>query len=329
MIGVLSYAVFFLTMASILALVVLGLNLQWGYTGLFNGGVVAFFGAGAYATMILGGRPEDGRLGGFDLPFILAFAGGILAAALVAWVVGRLTLRLRHDYLAIATFGVAVALESVARNAEWLTGGARGLRGFPKPFQSWAGDTLMFGLVFLALVLVVLAAVYWGLERLVNAPYGRALRAIREDEEAARSLGKNPARLRLQAFVIGAAIMGAAGSLYVAWTAFVSPQDLAPILTFQVWAMLIVGGAGNNRGALLGTLLIWAAWTFSGFALARYAPTAMQIYTGSIQYILIGSVIVGMLMWRPQGLLPERIATAPPPSTPRPDRAATSNQGVS
>ena len=322
MIGVLSYAVFFLTMASILAIVVLGLNLHWGYTGLFNGGVVAFFGMGAYATMILGGRPEDGRLGGFDLPFPLALAGGVLAAAALAWLVGRLTLRLRHDYLAIATFGVAVALESLARNAEWLTGGARGLRGFPRPFESWAGDTLLFGLVFLALVLAILGLVYWGLERLVNAPYGRALRAIREDEDAARSLGKNPARLRLQAFVIGSAIMGAAGGLYVAWTAFVSPQDLAPILTFQVWAMLIVGGAGNNRGALLGTLLIWGAWTLSGFALARLAPTELQIYTGSIQYILIGSVIVGMLLWRPQGLLPERIGRDPRRTQTRPAGAA-------
>jgi branched-chain amino acid transport system permease protein len=311
-IGVISYLVFFATMAALLAIVVLGLNLQWGYTGLFNGGVAAFFGAGAYVTMLLGGRPELGQFGGFLLPFPVAVIGGVLFAGLIAWFFGVLTLRLRHDYLAIATFGVAVAFESVARNAEWLTGGAKGLRGFPRPLESeitaiGGGDNFLYGLFFLALVLAVLLAVYVGLERLVRSPYGRALRAIREDEAAARSLGKNPVRLRLQSFVIGSMIMGAAGSLYVAFYAYVGPQDLAPILTFQVWAMLIVGGAGNNRGAVLGAFLIWAAWTASGFVLAAFAPQAMQLYTGPIQYILIGSVIVGMLLWRPQGILPEQI----------------------
>ena len=307
MTGVVSYLVFFATMAGILAIVVLGLNLQWGYTGLFNGGVAAFFGAGAYITMLLGGRPEPGQFGGFLLPFPVAVGGGILFAGLIAWFFGALTLRLRHDYLAIATFGVAIAFESIARNAEWLTGGAKGLRGFPRPLEATIGDNFLYGLFFLALVLAVLVAVYVGLERLTRSPYGRALRAIREDETAARSLGKNPVRLRLESFVIGSMIMGAAGGLYVAFYAYVGPQDLAPILTFQVWAMLIVGGAGNNRGAVLGAFLIWAAWTASGFALAAFAPQAMQLYTGPIQYILIGSVIVGMLLWRPQGILPEQV----------------------
>jgi branched-chain amino acid transport system permease protein len=221
--------------------------------------------------------------------------------------VGLLTLRLRHDYLAIATFGVAVAFESVTRNADWLTGGARGLRGFPRPLEAAIGDTFLYGLFFLGLVVAVLIVVYVGLERLVQSPYGRVLRAIREDETAARSLGKSPNRLRLEAFVIGSMIMGAAGGLYVSFYAFVSPQDMAPILTFQIWAMLIVGGAGNNRGAILGSFLIWAAWTGSGFALSRFGPASIQLYSGSIQYILIGTVIVGMLLWRPQGLLPERL----------------------
>mgnify|MGYP001361044767 CR=1 FL=1 len=307
MIGLVSYLAFFATMASILAIATLGLNLQWGNTGLFNGGVVAFFGAGAYGTMLLGGHPETGQFGGFQLPFVIAFPGGVLFAGLIAWIVGVLTLRLRHDYLAIATFGVAVAFEAVTRNAEWLTGGAKGMRGFPRPLEAAIGDNFLYGLFFLGLVLTILVAVYVGLERLAHSPYGRVLRAIREDEVAARSLGKSPARLRLEAFIAGSMIMGIAGGLYTAFYAFVSPQDLAPILTFQVWAMLIVGGAGNNRGAVLGAFLIWAAWTLSGFALSRFAPAALQLHAGSIQYILIGLVIVGMLLWRPQGLLPERI----------------------
>jgi len=326
MIGLLSYLVFFATMAGIMAIITLGLNLHWGFTGLFNGGVVAFFGMGAYATMILGGPPEAGQFGGFGLPYLVALSGGILAAAALAWIVGLLTLRLRHDYLAISTFGIAVALEAVARNAQWLTGGAKGMRGFPRPLEDVVEGTLLYGLVFLAIVLAALAVIWIGIERLVHSPFGRALRAIREDEMAARALGKTPARLRLWSLVIGAAIMGTGGGLYVSYTAFVSPQDLLPILTFQVWAMLIVGGAGNNRGAVLGAVLIWGVWTFSGFALTRLAPAALQIDAGSIQYILIGSLIVGMLIWRPQGLLPERLTTTRPrPAAPA---APPSKQGV-
>lgn len=326
MIGVLSYLVFFATMAGIMAIVTLGLNLHWGFTGLFNGGVVAFFGMGAYGTMILGGPAEVGRFGGFELPYLLALGGGILAAALLAWIVGLLTLRLRHDYLAISTFGIAVALEAVARNAQWLTGGARGLRGFPRPLEDVIANNLLYGVAFLLIVLAVLAVIWIGIERLVHSPFGRALRAIREDEIAARALGKNPARLRLWSLVIGAAIMGAGGGLYVSYTAFISPQDLLPILTFQIWAMLIVGGAGNNRGAVLGAVLIWGVWTLSGFALTRLAPAALQIDAGSIQYVLIGTLIVTMLIWRPQGLLPERIRTS---QTPTADKAASpSTQGV-
>ncbi|WP_428924818.1 branched-chain amino acid ABC transporter permease [Marinibacterium sp. SX1] len=312
MIGVVSYLVFFSTMAAILAIAVLGLNLQWGNTGLFNGGVAAFFGMGAYVTLILGGMDQPDRLGGLALPYLLALAGGGLGAGLLALVVGRFTLHLRHDYLAIATFGVAITFESVARNASWLSGGAQGLRGFERPLQDVLGAGLAYNAGFLAFVLLVLGAVYLFLERLVASPFGRLLRGIREDETAARSLGKAPARVRLTAFVTGSVIMGLSGGLFATFYGFVSPQDVLPILTFQIWAMLIVGGAGNNAGAILGTVLVWAAWTLSGWALARFAPLEMQLYTGSIQYVLIGTVIVAMLFWRPQGLFPERLLIARP-----------------
>ena len=310
MIGVISYLVFFATTASILAIAVLGLNLQWGNTGLFNGGVVAFFGAGAYGTLILGGTPQSGHLGGFGMVYPLALLGGMALAGLMAWVVGLLTLKLRHDYLAIATFGVAVAFENLMRNAEWLAGGAKGVRGFERPLREALGDGFTYNLVFFAAVLAVLVCVYLFLERLVASPFGRLLRAIREDEEAAQSLGKSPARVRLTAFVTGSVILGLAGGLYGTFYAFVSPQDVLPTLTFQIWAMLIVGGAGNNRGAILGAFLIWGAWTASGWALSRFAPVEAQIYTGSVQFVLIGAVIVGMLLWRPQGLFPERLVVS-------------------
>lgn len=310
MIGVISYLVFFATVASILSIAVLGLNLQWGNTGLFNGGVVAFFGAGAYGTLILGGPPQTDHLGGFDLPYLIALLGGMVAAGLMAWLVGALTLRLRHDYLAIATFGVAVAFENLMRNAQGFAGGAKGLRGFERPLRDWLGDGFTYNLLFLVFVLILLIGTYLFLERLIQSPFGRLLRAIREDETAARSLGKSPSRVRLTAFIAGSVIMGLAGGLYATFYAFISPQDVLPILTFQIWAMLIVGGAGNNKGALMGAFLIWGAWTASGWALSRFAPLDVQLYTGSIQFILIGFVIVGMLLWRPQGLIPEKLVVS-------------------
>ncbi len=312
MMGVVSYLVFFTTVASILAIAVLGLNLQWGNTGLFNGGVVASFGAGAYGTLILGSPAQAGHLGGFDLFYPLALAGGMVFAGILAWVVGKLTLRLRHDYLAIATFGVAVTFENVMRNATAVTGGAQGIRGFERPLRDALGDGFTYNLVFLVSVLVVLVLVYVFLQRLTVSPFGRLLRAIREDEIAARSLGKSPDGIRLTAFVTGSVIIGLAGGLYGTFYAFVSPQDVLPILTFQIWAMLIVGGAGNARGAMAGAFVIWGAWTFSGWALSRFAPVEAQLYTGSMQFILIGLVIVGMLLWRPQGLFPERLVVSQP-----------------
>ena len=236
MTGVISYLVFFATVASILAIAALGLNLQWGNTGLFNGGVAAFFGAGAYGTLLLGGTPQPDHIGGFELFYPLALAGGVLIAGVLAWIVGILTLKLRYDYLAIATFGVAIAMESVVRNATWLSGGAQGMRGFERPLESVIGHPFVFNILFFAFSAALLAAVYVALERIIRSPFGRLLRAIREDEEAARSLGKSPQRVRLTAFVTGSMIMGLAGGLYATFYAYVSPQDVRATLTFQIWA---------------------------------------------------------------------------------------------
>lgn len=310
MIGVISYLIFFVTVASILSIAVLGLNLQWGNTGLFNGGVAAFIGAGAYGLVILGGTAQPDHLGGYGLFYPLALLGGMIVAGLLAWLVGILTMRLRHDYLAIATFGVAVAFENFMRNSDKISGGAKGIRGFERPFEAFIGDPFYFSIGFFIFAMTMLVFVYLFLEKLIRSPFGRLLRAIREDETAAQSLGKNPGSIRLKAFVAGSMIMGLAGGLYATFYAFISPQDILPTLTFQIWAMLIVGGAGNNKGAIAGAFLIWGVWTLSGWGLSRFAPLEAQLYAGTIQYILIGVIIVGMLLWRPQGLFPEKLVVS-------------------
>ena len=317
--GVTSYVVFFLIQALIFAIVCLGLNLQWGYTGLFNIGVSGFFLVGAYAFAILCGPPYASHLGGFGLPWAAGLAGAAAASGLTAVLVGLATLRLREDYLAIVTIGAASILQLIALNAAPLTGGSQGATSLPRPFPGLADTVLGRDLLMLALAAGLVLAIYGALEAMVRSPWGRVLKAIREDETAAASLGKNPFAFRLQAFVIGCMVMGLGGALYASFVGFISPTDFLPILTFQVWTMLIVGGSGNNRGAVLGAVLMWAVWTLSGTFAQALLPVDLQVKGGAAQIILIGLVLMLTLVFRPRGLLGEEATVsraarvAPPP----------------
>lgn len=311
MIGYVAYATFFLVFVSIFAIAALGLNLQWGFTGQFNAGVVGFFAVGGYALAILIGPVQPKlpdqvvHVSGLNLPFLVGLAGAVLVAAALAWVVGLATMRLRNDYLAITTFGIAITIHLVTINFESLTGGTLGLHSLPKPLASILPTPFAFNLFFLMLTLSVLAGCYWALERIVRSPWGRVLRAIREDDVAAIAVGKSADSFRLQAFVLGCALMGLAGALYVAFIGYVSPFDFLPILTFQIWTMMIVGGSGNNRGAILGAFVVWGLWSLSGIIVSRWVPTVFQTQGGAIQVILIGVVLVGSLLFRPRGLIGE------------------------
>jgi len=227
------------------------------------------------------------------------------ATALASWLVGLVTIRLRGDYLAIATFGVAVSIQLVALNWEPLTGGPQGLTRIGKPLARLFDTPFAFNLWFLILMLAVMATIYWALDRVLMSPWGRVLKAIREDETAAVALGKSARRFRLEAFVLGSTLMGLAGALYVSFIGFVSPYDFLPIVTFQVWAMLIVGGSGNNRGALLGALVVWAIWSGSGVAVTKLVPPSHAAQGAAIQVILIGLVLMLVLLFRPRGLIGE------------------------
>jgi branched-chain amino acid transport system permease protein len=304
-IGVASYLVFFLILALIFGIAVLGLNLQWGFTGLFNAGVGGFMAVGAYTTAILIGPERAAVLGGFGLPFGVGLACGMASAGVAALIVGIVTLRLREEYLAVATFGVAISVQLVALNAAWLTGGTLGLISLPKPLAFLFDRPLTYNLFYLCLVAALAGLTYLALERIVRSPWGRTLKAIREDETAAASLGKNPVRIRLESFVLGSMIMGLSGGLYVGFIGYVSPFDFQPILTFQIWTMLIVGGCANNRGALLGAILVWGIWTSSGYAISQVVPAVYQAQSGALQVILIGLLLVGTLLVRPRGLIGE------------------------
>lgn len=309
-IDLVSYGSFFLVFATVFAVIVLGLNLQWGYTGLFNVGVAGFVAIGAYTSALLTTPETAGRVGGLGWPVVLGWIGAMATSGGAGLLVGLATLRLRHDYLAITTFGIAVTVQLVALNAQWLTGGPFGVQFIPKPLQGWLGTGVNWTLAYLAMVGILLALAYIGLERLVRSPWGRVLRAIREDEDAASSLGKQAFAYRLQSFVIGSMLMGLGGALYAHFVGFVAPEDFLPILTFQMWAMLIVGGSGNNRGAILGAYVVWGFWAVSGGLLRGIVPQAEQARAAALQVVLIGVLIALMLLWRPRGLMGEATAVS-------------------
>ncbi|MER8698070.1 branched-chain amino acid ABC transporter permease [Mesorhizobium sp. M1273] len=306
MMDLLGYGAFFLTTALIFSLITLGLNLQWGLTGLFNVGVAGFVAIGAYTSALLTTPDDAARLGGFDLPILIGWLGAMLLGGVAAAITGIATLRLRSDYLAITTFGVAVVVQLVALNAQKLTGGPFGIGFIPRPFGGLAETPLLFNLSNLAIVSVVTLIVYLALEHLSRSPWGRVLKALREDERAAISLGKSARFYRVQAFAVGGAIMALAGALQAHFTGFIAPDNYLPALTFQVWVMLIVGGSGSNIGAVIGSILVWAIWAGSGALTSILFSPEQQARAASLQIVAIGVMLCVILLVRPNGLFGDR-----------------------
>jgi branched-chain amino acid transport system permease protein len=309
--GTISYMISFLVYVAIWAIFALGLNVHWGYTGVFNFGIAGFFMVGAYTAALLttdaaiGGTYEQHILG-LELPFYLGILGGAGAAGVFALLIGLPTLRLRADYLAIATIGVAEALRRVAINERDLVNGNRGMIGIPAPLDeviSTRND--YYDLMFLGLCVLVLAIVYVIIERGIRSPWGRVLRAMREDEMTAASSGKDINSFRMQSFVLGAMIMGVGGAMYAYNIRAISPQTFEPLFgTFIIWAMLIVGGSGNNKGAILGALVVWAIWSGTG-QLSQRMPDFLEVRVHYFRLLFIGMLIVGVLLLRPSGILGE------------------------
>jgi branched-chain amino acid transport system permease protein len=229
------------------------------------------------------------------------------ASGAAAALVGAATLRLKSDYLAITTFGFAVIVQVILRNAQHLTGGSFGINFIPRPFQESIDRPLWFGLRNLALVCALVLVVLAALEHLSRSPWGRVMRALREDERAAAALGKSALRYRLQAFSLGGAVMGLAGALQAHLIGFIAPENFQAELTFQVWTMLIIGGSGNNLGALLGALLVTVIWSATGFATSMVFPPAEQARAAALRMVVIGVILAATVVMRPRGLKGERL----------------------
>ena len=298
------YPVGLLTIAGIYAVMCLGLNVQWGFTGLFNAGIAGFFAVGAYTSAILTTAPHPDYLGGFGLPVAVGLVAAMATAGVVALGIGWLTLSLRSDYLAIATIGIAEILRLIVKNEDWLTNGPRGIPAIPRPFE-WL-PPFPAQVAYLALVAVIIAGLYIALERGLNSPWGRVMRAIRENEDSARAAGKDIMRRRLEAFVLGSMIMGLGGALMAHSIKFIGPEATEPlIVTFLVWVMLIAGGSGNNRGAILGAVVIWAIWSMTELV-TRQLPADWALRSAYLRVFLIGLALQIILQRASSGLLAEK-----------------------
>ena len=404
-----SVALTVLNMGVVSAIMALGVNMQWGYAGLFNIGVMGFAALGGLAVVLTATQPVDGamaaggwrilgalavglaaliaavqawrrmgrgrgvavlvivvagfilfrhifdagvagveainptvqgNIGGLGLPVWMAWPVGGLLAALAAWGIGKTALGLRSDYLAIATLGIAEIVLAVMRNEEWLARGVKNVIGLPRPvpyevdlqqsagFVSWAqghgfdpvsASSIVVKLGYLGLFALVLAIVMLLAELALKSPWGRMMRAIRDNEIAAGAMGKNVKARHLQIFIIGSAVIGIAGAMMTTLDSQLTPASYQPLrYTFLVWVMVIVGGSGNNWGAMLGGFLIWWLWVMvepigQGVLSALTAPMAdgwlkahLQEGAAHMRLLTMGVILLLVLRFSPRGLIPER-----------------------
>lgn len=292
------------TFAGIYALLALGINVIWGMGGMINLGMAGFFALGAYASALAT------VWGGVPIPLGIAAAMGM--AALAGAVLSRLTLQLRGDYLAIVTLGFSELVRLIASNEIWLTNGSDGISGIPGPWRA-ALTPFQYNMLSAGIVLALVVAVWAVTERLRRAPWGRALRAVRDDEVAAAVAGKPTRRYRVQAFALGAAILGLAGAMYAHYTSYIAPDIFRPLITIYIFLALTAGGTGNTTGAVLGAFAVVAILEGSRF-IEPHVHFLAGVQVAALREIVIGVALIAILQLRPRGLLAE---TPPPPFLPK------------
>ncbi|WP_121742882.1 branched-chain amino acid ABC transporter permease [Natronorubrum halophilum] len=388
--GVLNMLQSLTLLAAAYAMLVLALNLHWGYTGLFNIGVAGFMAVGVYTMAILTAAP-DASVPGFGLPLWVGVIGGMAAAALVGLLAALPALRLKADYLAIVTLGLSEIIRLTVQSS-WLsnaleenvgvaTGGGSGI-GVPKnlsnfaeiPYYGFSGEgeltpigivvfhvantfdiprTVFIDWTYTLLLVAFVALFYWLLYRVGNSPFGRVLKAIREDELVADSLGKNTRLFKIKVFMLGCALMGLAGMLWYGSRGYTSPDDYMPLVTFYVFVALIIGGSGSNTGSVMGgivfAMLLYEGPTYvpriidQGLGYVGYSmPSAPGTIAGALgslvaldplpllayvdgnidalRFVLLGVVLILVIQRRPDGLLGHRVETASSVDLARPAR---------
>lgn len=287
-----SYLLAVVVVALIYTLLTLGLNLQYGFTGLINFGIVGFFAIGAYTS---------GLLVQAGWPLLLGLSCAALAAAVASWPVALLSLRLRIEYFAIVMLGYAEIIRLVITSESWLTGGVRGIPGIPSAAAALGLDVdptlVTFIIALVSVILVILIT-----RRLVDSPFGRIMRAIKDDEEAVRAIGKQPGRFKVTVFILGSATSGLAGALYAHYITYIAPDQFVSLLTFYIWVAMIMGGAGRIAGAVMGTMVLMTFIEGSRF-LRDILPGIAEVEMSSIRLGVIGLSLMLLMRFRPQGIL--------------------------
>lgn len=321
--NILGFVITIGTIAAIYGILVLALNVQYGFTGLVNFGIAGFFAVGAYTSGLItlpppaevGGALQDHYILGWDAPFLAGFVGAVIVSGLIGALVAypAVRVRLQGVSLGISTLAFAEIVAIVLSSTD-LANGWNGLRGIDRPLYDTITTALgnkVYPSFYLLFSLLVLGLIYWFLRRLERAPFGRILKAIREDEDAVEGLGINTVYYKVMAFAIGCAIAGAAGSLWAHYIRSIQPQTFTAFETFTVWVALIVGGKGNNLGAVMGSFLIIGVFE----QVTRFIPgiPGYPSLVPALRQIIIGLLFILMLRYRKQGLIAEKkISYAPP-----------------
>ena len=281
------------------------------------------------------GFGDDSKyLGGLQLPILLAWIVGGGLAALAAWVIGKIALGLRSDYLAIATLGISEIVIALLKNEGWLTRGVLNVTGLPSPVPSakalqlapyhleMGASLIVNKVAFLSIIVLLLAAFLWLAHRALHSPWGRMMRAIRDNEEAAGAMGKDVVMRHRQVFICGSFLLGVGGAMLATYVLQFEPAGYQPLrYTFLIWVMVIVGGSGNNLGSVVGGLLIWfvwiqaepaASWLFHAFGDqfveggSEWAR-AMIDRAPQMRTLVMGLVLLLVLRFAPRGILPEAL----------------------
>lgn len=283
-------------MSAIYGIAAVSLNLQAGVGGLLNFGQVAFFGLGAYGVGIASYH---------GAPLWMGVVGGMLAAALAGAAVGRLGRTLLADYWAIATLALAELVRLVFLNEEWLARGADGIGSIPGLWGMLSGTVR--DAAILATIAAILVGLYFTAERITRIQFGRVARLMREQPNLAAAFGYDIIKVKVRVMMVGAAFAAIGGALFTTYISFIGPGQLRPIDTFLVWAIVVVGGLGNHIGAIVGAVVINVLYVGSRFAndfVHLPADTA-----ASVRLLLVGVTLLGFLLFRTNGLVPERLRT--------------------
>ncbi|MEM2057123.1 MAG: branched-chain amino acid ABC transporter permease [Thermoproteota archaeon] len=328
MVDIISFAASLTIIFSLYLISALSLNLEYGFTGIPNFGKVAFQAIGAFVTgafiaytiLYISGssisifspeaivqRNEYAILNPsiVAILFITSIILSTLISGLFGYIVSKPALRLREDYLALLLLIFGEVLRLITRNYYPLVGGTHGLAGIPNPF-SWTGMSSL--LPYSIIVVIIALLIFTFLEKLLNSPYGRTLKAIRENELSAQLLGKALIKFKGQVIMLGSAIAGLGGALYAFYTGYVVADDFIPQKTFDLWLIVILGGAANNKGILLGTLIVTlidrGTMYLSGVAV-------LPIEVNYVRYIAVGALMLLILYYRPSGILSEKPLKTP------------------